>query len=178
MTRVLLELIPFFLVSLVWLALWRILFRHLARLQSKLSLKIREKVLPDIDRSNTTFITLSSAAVVLTFSILQIWSNKPMIKQYYLVVSWVGFALTLLTGALLGIGLYIYRTHYHCVIKEVEASLDEEGKMNKQDGDRLKGSLATSQTMERLLFSLITLQPMLFLLSIVYLLMFAIWNLQ
>jgi hypothetical protein len=156
MTRVFVELIPLFLASLVWLALWRILFRHLAQLQSKLSLKIREKVLPDVDRSNTTFITLSSAAVVLTFSILQIWSNKPMVKQYYLVISWVGFALTVLTGALLSIGLYIYRTHYHCVIKDFEGSLDEEGKMKKQHGDTLKVSLDKSKTMERLLFSLIT----------------------
>jgi hypothetical protein len=178
LNKVLLELIPLVFVGLLWLVLWRILLRNLAALQGKLTVGIRDKVLPDVDRSNTTFITLSSAALVLTFSLLQIWSTKPLEKRYYLVISWVGFAVTVFMGALLSIGLYIYRTHYHCVVKDVETSLSGRDKMDPRDGARVRLSLNRSKSMERVLFSIITLQPMLFLLSVVYLLMFAIRNLQ
>lgn len=134
-----------------------------------------KKILPDVDRVHNTFTTLSAAAIVLTFSILQIWSTKAFVKEYYLIVSWVGFALAVFIGAVQGIGFYIYKTHYLCMIKAFEDAQKDE-KVNEAGKENLQEYLTTLKILEKRLFALITLQPMIFTVSLIYLLMFAIQN--
>jgi hypothetical protein len=172
---IIIEILPAVVVAILWFGLWRFLLRYLVRLQGKLSVNVREKILPDIDRVNNTFTTLSAAAIVLTISILQLWSTKAFAKEYYLIVSWIGFALAVFIGAVQGIGFYIYKTHYLCMVKAFE-DVQKDGKANEAEKENLQEYLATLKFLDRLLFTLITLQPMIFTASIIYLLMFAVKN--
>lgn len=54
--------------------------------------------------------------------------------------------------------------------------VQKDGKANEAEKENLQEYLATLKFLDRLLFTLITLQPMIFTASIIYLLMFAVKN--
>ncbi len=162
-------------VLIISFSLWYFLFKPLFEIESKFSFEIKEKILPDLQRTSDSMITLSSAAIFLTFSILKI---KPGVisAEEILIASWFSFALCISFGIVIKIISYIYRTHYF-----VNLSLFENIKKNKKKNAKKLSEFTAifdrEKYFKKMLLIFLFLQPIAFLVSIFFIIFFAIINL-
>jgi hypothetical protein len=174
MNAIILVLILIIILVIIAIVIWRLIFSNLFQVRSKLSLTIREKIFPDIQKTVNILISLSSAAIVLTFSILQIITNKPILYKSYLITSWISFALTIFFGIGSMVLLYILRAQYMIVVRDVE-KVDKEKDIDIKN--ELGASLDKAQKIEKSFHILLYSQAVTFISAIIFLLIFAITNL-
>ncbi|MDD5032495.1 MAG: hypothetical protein PHR36_05685 [Patescibacteria group bacterium] len=118
---------------LIALVIWRFVFSNLFQLIYKTSISIREKVFPDIHKTTTTLISLSSSAIILTFSVLKFVEIKNMVMKNYLVMSWIGFTLTVVSGIIAMLLLYVARTQNLIVLNSMERIRSDKSAIKELD---------------------------------------------
>jgi hypothetical protein len=96
---------------------WAKLFQPLFVLQPKTSFGLRERLLPIMQRSSGSLTTLSSGALVLTFTIVQAFGKERITHKGWLVASWTGFTLTVTCGIIATILVYVLRAHHHVFVQ-------------------------------------------------------------
>lgn len=173
---------PAIIVGVFAIALWKYVFESFFRLRNKLSLNIREKIIPDIQNTNNYIITLSSSIIVLTFSISKLFErpndgHAQLIDKGYLVTSWVLFATCILIGVIIGIATYVYKLHYLSSHHAFESTFKKENnKISDAELDEFKKLKQWTNDFEKILFFLMYLSPVTFFISLLYLVLFAINN--
>lgn len=155
---------------------WYFFLKSFFKLRSRLSVEIREKIIPDVWKASSSITTLSSAAILLTFSIIRILGGDISYKRI-LIFSWYGFGFCIAIGVTIGILTYIYRTNYLIMINTF-LDFDQEKRMEEKEK---KGKVAQSlldgvKRVQIALFSLAFLQPLIFFGSIVLVIIFATKN--
>jgi len=153
---------------------WRILFTHMFSLSKKLTMNIREDIIPDIQKSNTAIITLSSASIVLSFTALKAFSTNVINNQEYLIGSWVGFALSVVFGICASVLVYVYRAHYKTTIKFLYDL--EDNKNNSELRETTQDLLDKAPGIQTTLFVLLYLQSVLFTGGVLLFTLFSIFN--
>lgn len=153
--------------------LYKLVFQRMFDLRDQLSASLREELLPDIAKSTQLVTTLSSAAIVLSFSILQGFSRNPLDMKHYLVLSWICFVLAVLFGVFLSILLFVFRANYKLMIK---AFSDQQ--KDKQSSTLAKaGKLLRENTkLEKCFFWSIYIQSLAFASGVVLITIFAVLN--
>lgn len=150
------------------------MFKPLFSLRGNFSVK---KVIPDIRRANNYLITLSSSAIFLTFFILQ-KLEKGIAHKGFLVTSWIGFTFCILTGVMTVIVIYVLKLYDFAAIdkgKNLAVAKDDEKRGSSKE---LSDSVRETGKIERCLSILLFSQPIIFFLSVSYLVLFAIKNIQ
>ena len=174
-------IIPIVIVVGTTILLWKRLFKPFLELQGKISDNIREKIFPDIYKSNNTITSLSAAAIVLTFSILEIVSEKIIFYKGLLIISWISFSLTVLLGVTIGVLSYITRAQYKVAIFSVKEYLESqddstEGQQDNSTGKNARLYLGKATELQRILILSLSAQAILFMSGIMFVTSFAIMN--
>ncbi len=175
---------PILIAIIIPIILWIFLFKPFFELKGKFSFNIREKIFPDIQKASNSIITLSSAAILLTFSILQIGIVNVSSKNL-IIISWFGFAACILLGILIKIVFYISRAADFIELKKIgewrvslkKMRTSKEKKLSHEKFKEWKSLFNKRQYFLKMLFIFIFLQPILFLTSILYTVLFAVINL-
>lgn len=162
--------LPLLAGSIFFLLLWKLLFKDLFATRRRLTVNIREKVMPDIQKATYTQTTLSAAAIVLTFSFMQIWAED-LCHKNLLIFSWIGFCFSILIGIIASLTVIILRTHHFSTIK----ALEDLSETKKLAGDEKK-LIDREKHLDKTLFVWVVLQPVVFFVSMVYLVLFALKN--
>jgi len=143
-------------------------------MRDKLSLNIREKIFPDIHKTVNTLISLSAAAIVLTFSILKIFTNQTILYKSYLIASLVSFALAILFVIGTMVLLYILHAQYMIVVRDMEEANKDKNTAVKSE---LGLSLDKAKKIEKSFHILLYSQSVTFVSAIIFLVIFTILNL-
>lgn len=173
MNEKILFIIPIIIIVIFCLWLWFFLFKYLFDIRKKFSTKTRNSLFPDIQKSTNLLITLSSSAIVLTFSIIQI-SKTSIVETNYLICSWVGFILCILTGVVIGIIGYIHKGYYVSIVPIGNKAIEDK---NEQEMEYARTVLNKINLFEKILFICLYIQPIIFVISIYFLIWFAVKNL-
>jgi len=160
-------------ISVFSFILWQFMFKPLFRLRGDFSV---EKVIPDIRQVNNYLITLSSSAIFLTFFILQ-KLEKGISHKGFLITSWIGFAFCILIGIAIVIAICVFKSYDFAATgkgKNLAAEKDagERGDTRKE----MSGTVREIGKIKKFLLFLLFSQPIIFFLSVGYLVLFAIKN--
>ncbi len=153
--------------------LWFYLFKHLFNLRHKLSTNIREEVYPDIHKTVNLLISLSSAAIVLTFSILQFLNQHPIKCKYFIITSWLSFTLVVIFGMVILTFLYIFRAQYKVMLQCIKKAKDDPTSETAEDAIT---SINSVMDKDISLHVLLYMQSISFVSGIIFLMIFAIIN--
>jgi len=159
------------------LVLWCSIFKKYFDLKGNLSIQVKEKILPDISKSNSSIIMLSSAAIPLIFSIVQLWKDS-LLHKYLLIFSLICFTICILVCITINSIIYVFRTSYFVGINKVMDTRNYEGEEKRKKREQARDSLNESGYFEKYLFWLLFMQSIVFSMAILYLLLFVIVNLQ
>jgi hypothetical protein len=115
-------MIYFLIITLVVLSvlIWVYTIKPLFSISKHLTVRIKEEIIPDIQKFLNLLTTLSSASIVLTFSFLQAFPNKVIELKGFLIGSWVFFGASILMGVTAVNFIFIYRAQLKVMIKKVE----------------------------------------------------------
>ena len=171
----LLTLLPILFSIIFGLILWFALIRRLIDIQTKQSFNIREAVIPDIQKVNQYLITLSSSAIILTFTIIQTIKTTFSCK-YLLIASWTGFTVSIFLGIILMVCLYIFRLHYHIELNEFKRASESKGKLQSKRIQTWEELIRFSSNLEKCIFTMLFLQLITFFCAIVYVVFFTTKN--
>ena len=152
---------------------WRFLFKPLIALQKQLSLEILEEITPHIDKTSKSLTTLSSAAIVLTISVIQV-AGKDLSYKNVLAVSWYFFAASIGIGIIMGVISYILRTHNLVLTKHALPALAQ--KRNKKNKKIAGNLLKKVLNFEKTLFIFAFFQLVTFFAAMCYAISFAVRN--
>ncbi|HWR84067.1 MAG TPA: hypothetical protein VN285_12270 [Candidatus Deferrimicrobium sp.] len=181
------SIIPAIILSAAFLAIalitWHLLFRHIFQVRRKLSFNIREKIFPDMQRTVNVLVSLAAAAIVLTFSITKVPPPIDITHRVYLVLSWLGFALSILFGISSLVVLYIWRALSMIVMRELEVledrvnQLERTGRDEESDEpDELGPLIDRARQFERKVHLCTYCQFVAFVSAVIFLLIFSIVN--
>jgi len=98
------------LVFVIAIGCWIFLFQPIFKVAGQISIKIREDISQDIHTSHNALTTLAASAIVLTFSVMEIYSSNGVSHIFIVISSWIGFLLTVLFGMSIGILSYVEKT--------------------------------------------------------------------
>ncbi|MGA3287023.1 MAG: hypothetical protein ABSD46_06335 [Bacteroidota bacterium] len=159
--------------------------------EGKLSHNIKERVFPHIVEIDKTAITLSSAAIVITVSLLK---ESTLIGKEYLLASWISFSISILFGVFILVIYYTQRLMSNIVNSELEDSMKgiegpfdpnrfAEAMITKHQGDRKRFDEAMiimnqERALVRILFVFIYLQTTFLFAALVALVVFGINNIM
>ena len=163
--------------------IWTYTIKPLHSISRDLSVRIKEEIIPDIQKFLNLLTTLSSASIVLTFSFLQAFSNKVILYKEILVGSWVLFGASILMGVTAVNLIFIYRAQQKVMIKKFEDHVypisEAEENIDAEKTEKIleaKSSLETMLTTQKRLFLVMYVSSASFFNAIVLLIVFAVSN--
>ncbi len=158
---------------LIGCLLYKFVFEWVFKLQKELTPRLREEILPDIAKSTQLFTTLSSAAIVLSFSVLKGFATNPLIMKHYLMLSWIFFVLAVLLGMFLSILIYVFRANYMIMVKLLDELQEKKQNSSLQ---KAEGFIKKNPKLGKYLFLSIYIQALAFASGIVLMTVFALLN--
>jgi hypothetical protein len=100
-----------------------------------MSIKIREEISQDIHTSHNTLTTLAASAIVLTFSVLEIYSSSVISHIKIVISSWIGFLLTVLLGVAISILGYVEKAMSKVAVQILVKAREKTEKLNLSEAD-------------------------------------------
>lgn len=154
-----------------------IIFKPFVVLESEITFRILEKILPDIHKASSSITTLSAGAILLTFSIIRVFGkvSENILYKDTLIMSWYFFGGCIGIGVIIGVIIYILRTQYLVLFKTFKDSQKSESE-SKEEQKRFRTLLKRTRGFQRALFVCASLQPIMFFISMYYAISFAIKN--
>jgi len=171
----LLQFLPLVIAGIVSFALWYFLFKSFFKLQKekKLSYDISTEIILGIQKTSNSITTLSSAAILLTFSVLRVVGEN-LSDKTTLTMSWYFFGICIGIGVIIGISVYILKTHYLILLKHAIPAVVRNG--SEENKKRVTKLAEKVYNFEKVLFIFAFLQPMTFFAAMCYAISFAVKN--
>lgn len=166
--------LPILFAIIASVLLWGmyILLEPLVGLSTELRLNIIEKLVPDIRKSSESITTLSAAAILLTFSVIQFLGKEVSYKEN-LIISWSFFAGSIVVGVIIGIMIYVFKSHYLALAEALQDSSKNKSEENKK---RTKSLLNKTYNLVGVIVTCALMQLLTFFGAMIYAFVFVIKN--
>lgn len=167
------------LILIFAVLIWVYFFKPIFKLINKLSAIIREEISQDIHTSHNSLTTLASAAIVLTFSVLEIFSISSIYEVSLIVATWIGFLICVLLGMGIGISSYVGRMVSKVLVNSFVAADKKKTageNITEDDKEVLNYTLVKQMQLQRIRFWLLYGQSVAFATGTIFLTAFAIVN--
>lgn len=154
--------------ALVGGVLWARCLRQLERIRDVISNRTRERVLPDVQRASGLLVAVTSLLLVGLVHLRSIATAEPEALEV-LVGSVVAFTVSIAAAVSSFVATPVYRVQCHIMVESFERlSADEEPEAASNLRERFRSAADQSRKLERVIFALFFLQPIAFLLGVVY----------
>lgn len=178
--------------AVIGLLFWHFLFRYFFKAQSYHGV-FRDSV-SGIQTTNNSVITLSTGAILVTFTVLQIWERSGFICRELLLFSWFGFAVSVFLGITINVSVCMKYAFDYLADKQSSGIANEVQKLKKllkkekvvkryrhlrrllEFANLFTGSLEQSIKLRKVVLGLLFVQPFVFFVSLLYLLLFISLN--
>jgi len=138
---------------------------------------INDSVFKGLIEFDKTVITICSAAIIFTLQLI----DKSIEYKQYLVISWIGFILSIIFGVIILLVCYAGRVTYKVSSKHLSLAIDKAFDINKSERDKTKeeGIKITKHIalLNKTLVILILLLLFLFCISFLFMIIFGLNNL-
>jgi len=159
--------------------LWKVLFKPLIGYDKYLSINVREEISENIQSSHNSLTALAAAAIVLTFSVLEIFSKSSIEGIPFIISTWIMFMLCVLFGMGIGISTYVEQAISKVMINglvSADKKYKSQKKITKEEEDRLDYTLKKQYQLLKMRFWLLYSQSVAFASGTLFLTIFAIIN--
>ena len=162
------------------ITIWKIFYSFLFQNLKKFSVNIANLFLPNVQKAHNLVTTLSSGAIVLSFTVLQVFKATISVDYSFLIIAWVEFTSSVIIGILIFIVIFVYSTIQSIKLNSVKELSENE---HIEDDEKLKKIeiakllLQKEFILSRLLIIFSFMQYFLFVLAVSNFLFFSITNL-
>lgn len=166
-------------IIVVAYVVWRNLFSHLFKSHPEITINIASEVFPEIQKSHNSLTNLSAAAIVLTFSILEFFSNSCIVYKSVLVFSWICFALVVIFGLVANNFIYSYSLISKLLLDKISKMEDKKNKMEKvpeEERGFVDKNMPKMFNFKKITFISLYIQSIAFVLATLFITAFAILN--
>lgn len=154
--------------ALIGGVLWARCLRQLERIREDISNRTRERVLPDVQRASGLLVAVTSLFLLGLVHLRNV-STVPPEAMEVLVGSVIAFSVSLVAAVSSFVATPVYRVQCHLMVETFERfSTDDERELASSLRERFRSAAEQSRKLERVIFALFFLQPLTFLLGVVY----------
>ncbi len=165
------------IIIVVLIIIFYLLIRPLFKYLSSASKNVRENVLPGLLELDKTIITICSAAIILTITLI----DKSVIGKNYLIASWFALITCIGIGILILLTSYVERAAGEVFVKIFTDFKNEEKYMakNKKDteGKEVRKTFNHWILLNKVLVVLISLLVLSLFISFLFMIIFGLQNL-
>lgn len=122
----------------VGILIWKIFYSFLYQNYKNIfSVIVTNLFLLNVQKAHNLVTTLSGGAILLTFTVLQVFRSKIPVDYSFLIFAWAEFSLSVITGILIFIVISIYSTIQR-TRRNIMVKLLKKEKMNNDDQPKQK----------------------------------------
>ncbi len=159
--------------------MWSVLFKPLIGQDKYLSINLRNEIAGEIQTSHNSLTTLSTAAIVLTFSVMEIFSKSTIEGIPFIISTWIFFMLCVLFGMGVGISSYVESAVSKVMVNNfVSAEKKRSGaeELSTAEKESLTYSVKKQYQLLKIRFWLLYSQSVAFASGTIFLTVFAVLN--